>query len=151
MSSAIIGLIGVVVGGGIAAFVQLRSSARSVRGSARLLREELDLTLVFVESVLKEASWPPRGPTCSNELWLDRRSLLAMELGRRDWVSVKSAYQAVETIRGAAGLADEPLSTDARPRLEGAAEEVRVGRDTLDNLSGPLPAITQAWRRRRYG
>ena len=150
MTSALIGLIGVVVGGGIAAFLQLRSSARSVRGSARLLREELDLTLIFVESVLKEG-WQRNGRVCSDALWLDRRSLLAMELGRQDWLSVQSAYQMVETIRAATPLAHEPLSMDARPLLEDAAKRIRGGRDTLDSLSGSHPAITQYWRRRRYG
>lgn len=151
MSPAIIGLIGVVVGGGIAAVLQLRSSARSVRGSARLLREELDLSLVFVESVRKEERWRPSGRACSDGLWLDRRSLLAMELGRRDWTAVKDAYQAVETVRAATHLTGEPLSPDAQLLLAAAAKEIRGGRDTLDSLSGPLPAMTQAWRRRRHG
>jgi hypothetical protein len=153
VTSALIGLIGVVLGGGIAAFLQLRSSARTVRGSARLLREELALTLSFVESVLKEG-WQRNGRVCSDALWLERRSLLAMELGRQDWLSVQSAYQIVETIRAATPLADEPLSMDARdarPLLEDAAKKIRGGRDTLDSLSGSHPAITQYWRRRRYG
>ena len=64
---------------------------------------------------------------------------------------MKAAYQAVETIRAATHSPGEHLSVDARRVLEGAAKEIRGGRDTLDSLSGSLPAMTQAWRRRRYG
>ncbi len=125
MSSAIIGLIGVVVGGALAAVLQLRSSARSVRGSARLLREELDLTLSFVELLQRKTCWQPGAGACRDELWLDRRSLLAMELSRGDWISVKSAYQAVEAIRAATRPVGEPFSKDERLLLEGAAEKDR--------------------------
>jgi len=152
MSPAIIGLIGVVVGGAIGAFVQqLRPSSRSVRGAARLLRDELDLTLTYAESVLEAGSWQPSGRAFSDDLWLDRRSLLAAELGRRDWISVKGAYQAVEKIRTAKAPPNDPLSTAERTPLEGAVDDIRGGCDVLDNLSGPLPTITQTVRRRIRG
>ena len=152
MSPAIIGLIGVVVGGAITAFAQqLRPNSRSVRGAARLLREELDLTLTYADLVLKAGSWQLSDEAFSNELWLDRRGLLAAELGHRDWISVKGAYQAVERIRTAKLSPNDPLSMAERTPLEGAVDEIKGGCHVLDKLSGPFPTITQAVRRRIHG
>jgi len=153
MSSAIIGLIGVVVGGAIAAFAQqLRPNSRSVRGAARLLHENLDLARTYAELVLKTGSWQPGDRAFSDDdLWPDRRSLLAAELGREDWISVKSAYQAVGRIRAAKLSPRNPLSTTERTPLEIAVEEIKVGCHVLDKLSGPFPTTTQALRRRIHG
>jgi hypothetical protein len=78
VSAAIVALIGIVAGGAIAALVQLRSSARSVRGAACLLRDELDLTLTYAESVLSARDRQRRNRAFSHVLWVDRRSLLAV-------------------------------------------------------------------------
>jgi hypothetical protein len=78
VSAAIVALIGIVAGGAIAALVQLWSSARSVRGAACLLRDELDLTLTYGESVLSARDRQRRNRAFSHVLWVDRRSLLAV-------------------------------------------------------------------------
>lgn len=146
MTAALIGLAGVVIGGGIAAFVQLRSSARSVRGAARLLREELGLSLTYLDSVRKRGTSQALGPALSNEVWLDTRSLLAAELGRRDWLAVNQAYRAVDAIRP---VADKGLLTLEHRVPDQSIQDIRDACTVLEELSGPFPSITQAWRRRR--
>ena len=155
MNQAIIGVIGVVVGGAIAVFAQqLRPDARSVRGAARLLHEELDLTLKYAEVVLQAQSWgaAPSSRAFSAQQWSDRRSLFAAELGRRDWISVKTAYKAVETIQAAKRSDDDGnLSEAEHGPLEGAVREIRDAGEVLDALSGRWPTITQSWRRKSRG
>ena len=152
MSSAIIGLIGIVVGGAIAAFAQqLRPSSRSVRGAARLLHDELDLALTYARLTLKTGSWQPGDRAFLEDAWLDRRDLLAAELGRKDWTSVKSAYQAVGRLRAERPSRNDPLSMSQRATLESAADEIEVGCKVLYKLSGPFPTITQTLRRKTHG
>lgn len=68
MNAALIGLAGVVIGGAIAAFVQLRSSARNVRGAARLVREELGLSLTYLESVRQTGTSQAAGQAPANDV-----------------------------------------------------------------------------------
>ena len=148
----LIGLAGVVVGGAIAAFAQqLRPNARTVRGAARLLREEFDLTATYAADVIEAGAWRPSGRAVSDDVWSDRRSLLAAELGRRDWIAVRDAHHAVEAIWAARRATDEPLSPDAEHELQEALVPLRAGCDVLDSLSGAFPTITQTYRRRRRG
>ncbi len=151
-SPQLIALAGVVVGGAITAFAQqLRPNARTVRGAARLLREEFDLTAAYGANVIEEGVWQPNGRVFSDDVWSDRRSLLAAELGRRDWIAVRDAHHAVEAIRAARPATDEPLSPHAKRKLQEALVPLRAGCDVLDSLSGAFPTITQAYRRRRRG
>ena len=109
----LIALAGVVVGGAITAFAQqLRPNARNVQGAARLLREEFDLTATYASEVLEAGAWQPNGRAFSDEVWSDRRSLLAAELGRSDWTAVIGAHHAVQ-----------------------ALVPPRAGREVLDSLS----------------
>jgi hypothetical protein len=148
MTQAAIGLIGVVVGGVITAFVQqLRPNARRVRAAARLLLEELTAALTYGEGLLKSRSDSTRDRTPSNALWLEQRGLLAAELGRPDWTALTDAYRAVEEIESASERTNE-FSPVEREILESAVQAVREGRDVLDALSGSLPTITQTLRRR---
>jgi hypothetical protein len=150
MNQAIIGVIGVVVGGAIAVFAQqLRPNARSVRGAARLLDGELGLTWAYAHTVLKARSWQPTGRALSAELWADRRSLLAAELGREDWKSVTAGYEAVEEIRAAQSAGHGVLSEVETRLLNEAVGKIVDARNFLDYLSGSLPTTRQAWRRRR--
>lgn len=148
MSAALIGLAGVVIGGAIAAFVQLRSSARNVRGAARLVREELGLSLTYLESVRQTRTSQAAGQALANGVWLNMRSLLAAELGREDWLAVNKAYRAVDAIRSLASK--RPLTLE-HPLVDRSIEEIRAACAVLDALSGPFPSITQTWRRRRHG
>jgi len=99
VSAALIGLAGVVIGGAIAAFVQLRSSARNVRGAARLVREELGLSVTYLQSVGESPESQGLGQALASGVWLNERSLLAAELGRKDWHTVNEANRAVDAIR----------------------------------------------------
>ena len=152
MNQAVIGLVGIVLGGAIAVFAQqLRPNARSVRGAARLLHGELDLTLKYANDVLDAQSWQPGGRALSTALWADRRSLLAAELGRSDWTAVSAAYEAVQEIR-AAKRSERALLSEAETGLfNRSVAEIKGACDVLDYLSGPLPTITQWLRRRRGG
>jgi hypothetical protein len=152
LSPAIIGLIGVVVGGAIGAFAQqLRPSARGVRGAARLVHEELGLTRAYATTVLTQQSWQPKERAFSDNQWSDRRALLAAELGLLDWMRVKLAYDAVVAIRAAKprGTDPVPLSRDNQALLDRAVAEIELGRKALASLAGPFPTITQSLRRRR--
>jgi hypothetical protein len=148
VNAALIGLAGVVIGGAIAAFVQLRSSARNVRGAARLVREELGQSATYLESVPRTQQWPALGQALASDVWLDVRSLLADELGRQDWLAVNNAYRAVDAIRP---LASKRLPSLEHPVPDQSIKEIDAACSVLDALSGPFPSITQTWRRRRRG
>jgi hypothetical protein len=151
-SPQLIALAGVVVGGAITAFAQqLRPNARNVRGAARLLREEFDLTATYGAEVIEAGVWQPNGRALSDDVWSERKSLLAAELGRRDWIAVSDAHDAVEAIRTARPATDEPLSPDGKSELQEALVPLRAGCAVLDSLTGPWPTITQTYRRRRRG
>jgi hypothetical protein len=151
MDTALIGLVGIVVGGAIALFAQqLRPNARNVRAAARLLRGELDLTLAYTKKVLDARSWQPEGRALSVELWTDRRSLLAAELGEEDWKVVAAAYDAIEEIR-ATKRPRSRLWEEEVEKLDEARGKITQAREVLGKLSGQLPTITQSLRRRRRG
>jgi hypothetical protein len=151
VTAAAIGVIGVVLGAAIAAFAQqLRPSARSVRGAARLLRDELWDTWAYADKVKRAGSWPSSSKAdraFPKRVWSKRRDLLAAELGRRDWVSVASAYQAVDEIKKARRPAGESLSETEKTKLETWLKEIDAARKDLYGLTGWLPTITQALRR----
>lgn len=148
MSAALIGLAGVVIGGAIAAFVQLRSSARNVRGAARLVHDELDLSLGYLESVRENPTSQTPGQALASGVWVNVRNLLAAELGRKDWLTVNKAYRTVYAIRLSPSTR---LLTLDDPVLDRSIEEIRAACAVLDALSGSFPSITQTLRRRRRG
>jgi hypothetical protein len=77
VTAALIGLGGVVIGGAIGGFVaNLRPNVRSVRGTARLLHDDLEASA-------------QRSQTFPTGVWEDRRELLAAELGLADWRAVR--------------------------------------------------------------
>jgi hypothetical protein len=151
MVQAIFGLVGVLVGAGVGFVAQyLRPSARSVRGAARLLDQELEATSSFIAGVLSLDAWQGGGgDALPNDLWLDRRALLAAELGPRDWYTLRAAYESVDSLRALSATAMVgPLPAAVREQLALASGRVAGGRASLQALSGKRPQLVQMWRRR---
>jgi hypothetical protein len=156
MESAVIGLIGVVVGAllsGTTTFIMAqRAEARQARAAARLLEAELrsvaeDLNLLTaaltddnVADLRALLRLPPQ------RAWDAHKPLLAAVLTSPEWYAVAAAYESLDYLRVASSI-DDYFSDDGRRvhdlirfLLKELASRVQAGASAVSRLAGnPQP------------
>jgi hypothetical protein len=175
VANAIFGLVGVLVGGLIAAaapyWMARRTEKIKARTSARLLQDDLRIVLSRLRvhaSALEakksgEASEIERmmmgrldpqatGAALYESLkldsWLEHRPLLAETLDGKDWNSLSSAYQWIEDAQRKFAARAEAVAEPFRPgrvRVRPRIDE-RFVRRGLDELSAGLSALDRLAR-----
>jgi hypothetical protein len=156
MTEAIIGLVGVLIGGlvsGGATYLLARRSERiRVMASARLLEDELVGIANTLESVLEaiahgrteyplvDAPWEVRIPSFekfSPALWDEHKGRLAETLSDEAWIAVTDAYSAASELTRLFGrerkVWEDTFLRDLLP-------EIKKGADALSLLAGTATA-----------
>jgi hypothetical protein len=165
MAQALVGLIGVIVGGllagGVTFFMARRADARKTRAAARLLEAELRpvvqqldalssvvtpvgtrLVAADFVNVREILSFPqPR-------LWNEYKSSLAEALNRCDWDALVRAYDGVDVLRrigrskSALTESGEIYHDAIAGLVNDLARDVRAGADALAGLTGGATLAT---------
>jgi hypothetical protein len=154
MGSAVVGLVGVIVGallsGSTAFLMARRGEAQQARAAARLLEAELrsvagNLHLLIASlkvtdnyADLRELlRLPPQ------TAWDGHKPLLAATLGATEWYAVAAAYESIDTLRAASAtdglFLDEGrrvVHTAIRDLLVDLANNVQAGAAALSRLAG---------------
>jgi hypothetical protein len=141
-------LIGVIVGalisGGAAWWIERRRGLVAGLAGARLLETDLRDALAGIDRVVAEKRWAERADEPPDDLpttlWLEQRSLLAASENDMTWSGISRAFQAVIKTRRLAerSLARGELAVTAtKLALLGAwREEVRAGVEALERQTG---------------
>ena len=159
---ALIGLVGVIVGGllsGSAAWLMAaRADKRKARASARLLEDELRGVAQALNTILAppaedpvpaashtdelrrrlvaELSWRGALPRVSDERWNEHRAVLAETLPSDSWYFVSRAYATFPDLRVFGELVrDAPLDEGGRRQAEPMLTEIR---DTISRGASAL-------------
>lgn len=98
MTAAVFGLLGVLVGGVLNAFLQWRLDAsRRVadgRGAVRLVAEEISGNLTLAAAAIGEDRSNPM-TRMEADAWIEHKSALALTADDRTWALLREAYAAV--------------------------------------------------------
>jgi hypothetical protein len=99
MTNAIVGLIGVIVGGlltgGTQLFLEWRRERNGHRRAKRLVAGELLHTEVILRSAYQRRQWPPIDDpqaVCPDAAWLENRAVLAGVLSQELWTQLVMVY-----------------------------------------------------------
>jgi hypothetical protein len=103
MTTALFGLLGVVVGGVLTGMVTYAlervRTKRAARAASRLLVEDLHSALMFANTVKGKGTWQVLSPDAVERtfvepaaVWLKHRELLASTLSGKEWVALSLAY-----------------------------------------------------------
>jgi hypothetical protein len=152
VTQAIFGLVGVVVGavisGGVAFFMERRRDRQKARASARLLEEELEPFVGALyqlrASLLKENEaafqvFIGQWNSFTLDLWTSRREALATTLAIEEWYSVMYAYVALGKLKRELGGLDfgtAQADEDLRGTVQSAESAVISAVETLGQLGG---------------
>jgi hypothetical protein len=130
MSEAVIGLVGVVIGGlltgGVNFLLEHRREKRSGQAASRLVHAALTSTTTFVEASLVERMWmgdPREG--LADDVWVEHRNAIAEAPAFDGWYPVSLAWSFITQLRRLTELFDEGPGDD--PMQERDEEFFRLG------------------------
>ena len=138
MTAAIFGLLGVIVGGLIAAGAEawFRSRERKAEAlvAARLVLQELGTAAISIDLLIANDVWPIPLPQMREDLastaqWEEGRAVLARTLSGDEWRIVTTAY-------GFLGQTSTVLADDDEKGL--VMESLRLGRERITEARGIL-------------
>lgn len=140
MATAIVGLIGVIIGGllnaGVSLLVERRQRATAARVAARLVGVEMARNLWAARKTMETKSMSWMRHDLSDDQWRSHRQELAAVLGTDKWMTLASYYIGVEK---AHGLVQAAGQTDAWP--EAATPSLQA----LIDLSPEALASVESW------
>jgi hypothetical protein len=106
VTEAVIGFVGVIVGGaisgGVAYLLARRNERALARASARLLAENLRSRTRTIEARIALGEEDPsraRFDDLTTPLWDDHQPQLAEKLSWADWEAIRAGYEGVEALR----------------------------------------------------
>lgn len=144
MSQAIFGLVGVLLGGFIAAgtkWLELRAARRrSLAMAARLVASEFGDALAAVAFAREHKRWWPN--ELSVDAWTTHSPVLAAELTLKEWLVVLKAHDTVQTLvrtREAFGGGLAPIGAAVVADLDDAGRRLNEGVDWLAARSYTFP------------
>lgn len=130
MSEAVIGLVGVVIGGlltgGVNYLLERRREKRSGQAAARLVHAALTNASTFIEASLVERMWmgdPRQG--LADDVWIEHRNGIAEAPAFDGWYPVSLAWGFITQLRRLTELFDEGPGDD--PMQERDEEFFRLG------------------------
>jgi hypothetical protein len=117
MAQAIIGLVGVVIGGvltgGVEFVLERRREGRRGRAAARLIHAELSDIAAYVEASLFRRAWlADPAEALQGEAWKDRKSALAEAPGFDGWYPISGAWGWINQLRQILELSGEGAGAD---------------------------------------
>jgi len=160
MGAALIGFVGVLVGGllsGGATFLMAhRAEKRRARASARLLESELKSVAANVSAfhrdladAAREAPMLPSNtrevvfllPLPSTELWKEHEARLAEVLEPKDWYAVTGAYDRITVLNSVVGVGSEPargfvLMSELWDYIDDSLDDMKAGFAAVSRCAG---------------
>ena len=144
MTTAVVGLIGVLVGASVNGLIQWsmvrRSDRLHARTAARLVRYELGQFQELLRYALGEHHWEV-GYWISPVRWRENQAILAAACSRKEWSGLETAYAGVEIVdswhRPAPG-SSKPPNVEPNPEKSGMSvilSNVEVGLLALARLA----------------
>jgi ABC-type lipoprotein release transport system permease subunit len=151
VTSAVIGLLGVVLGvvltGAVAYWIEARRRGKAAEVSARLIGDDFAYAKAAVEGMLGAEMWvgDPVTEFIPIEQWRAERASLAAKATYQDWFEVATTARALALVAGfhnrrvASNTLSAPLTKEERDSLELAQRRLSVATPILHKYGGKAP------------
>lgn len=151
MSQAIVGLIGVVIGGlltgGVEFALERRRERRSGTAAARLVMESLDDIDSFIKASLARRAWlGDPSEILSNAAWSEHRVVLAEAPGFDGWYPVAGAWGWIVKLRRLVDLFGEEVGDDPLAERDQAFFEIGLLLTGIASKALTAYASTESYR-----
>lgn len=154
--TGVFGLMGVVVGAAVTAWMNQRADNRREVGRASeawmLLRDDARVALEVAKERLDKGRWPIVSHQDWSSVWRSSRGMVVRHVEERDFEVVSAAFARIDRLESAVNTPRDPndrtLSALDREFLEDMSARLSTALETLERAQ-PAAPVSPGWRRSR--